>query len=684
MISAEVAEQRAVEAAHSERRRFVTAPLPQGPLFVAQRSAADLAALSEGAAPVGRVVGPLRLDWFKVGLWFPFTRAAVERCESWCREVEEIRTAARGVTKAIPGGAVSVRQRDVADDFTAWMFEGADRQQAKLNTGGGYPYSLGIRCGDFSVRLAFRSEFDVESNTPNVMLEVHGSELVNDLGDVLNRGLRLVRWLVGAEKWEAPRRSAVSRLDLKVDLQTDGVRSRWLTRGQCVCRSTFKRDNFPTAEPEDARRTFYGRRFTGLEVGGRGRECIRCRVYDKWADLVRKTDAAYVVDEWRANGWDGKRGIERDGLLCGSVWRLEFELGRRPLVELGCATLGDLFGIHTNAILNDWSTGSELPKLKQLWAYLTRSFLRIVVDDPRAPDLDDDLQLDGRRRVTGAVRPEERATEPVWRLWSESAGEVTAAVRNKPSKLKRVTDALLAQASGCMASHLAGNLASENAGEAIVNVLVSLPEKVAAKQHTAPVGSATEDLTRDLAAVVRSAMLSAAARLADETDADGVGFTQRLERMPLLRGTAGRLVSAAVAASKTDNMRRRDLQDGAASSASARLPEKAAPDGEAAADVVGDSGGVASEFIAWSETGLALQEVDAVLSSLRSRRGYLEECAADDAGVCRGQAVPWQRMQWLALKRSEELAESLAVELENVLRAQGWAPGLPLSSMAPF
>lgn len=108
-----------------------------------------------------------------------------------------------------------------------------------------------------------------------------------------------------------------SRLDLYVDIQG-------------VLLSTELAASAVT--PARSRQTFSeGSAMTGLQFGRRGSQGVLARLYDKTVQLASKPDGAWWPDVWSASGQFDPSS---------NVIRVEFELGRKPLVELGLATPG--------------------------------------------------------------------------------------------------------------------------------------------------------------------------------------------------------------------------------------------------------------------------------------------------------------------------------------------------------
>lgn len=88
-------------------------------------------------------------------------------------------------------------------------------------------------------------------------------------------------------------------------------------------------------------------RFTGYTFGQAGD--ISARLYDKTLECT-KSKKTYFDALWRAGGWGGAQ----------TVWRLEFQLKREPLKELGIC-----------------STAELLESLPGLWRYCTANWLQL-------------------------------------------------------------------------------------------------------------------------------------------------------------------------------------------------------------------------------------------------------------------------------------------------------------------
>jgi len=93
--------------------------------------------------------------------------------------------------------------------------------------------------------------------------------------------------------------------------------------------------------------------FTGWVIGKGGH--LHARLYDKVVEIVNKSHKTYLFELWQANGWqEGEK-----------VWRMEFQIEKQALKELGIISLSDL-----------------LTKQAALWRYLTHDWLRLSIPNP--------------------------------------------------------------------------------------------------------------------------------------------------------------------------------------------------------------------------------------------------------------------------------------------------------------
>lgn len=91
----------------------------------------------------------------------------------------------------------------------------------------------------------------------------------------------------------------------------------------------------------------YGRKFSGFTIG-RGKPML-ARIYNKTLE-VKKSGKTWFHQIWRDNNWDETK----------DVWRVEYQIRREALKELGIATFE-----------------SFIEKQNELWAYLTKEWLTL-------------------------------------------------------------------------------------------------------------------------------------------------------------------------------------------------------------------------------------------------------------------------------------------------------------------
>jgi len=128
----------------------------------------------------------------------------------------------------------------------------------------------------------------------------------------------------------------VSRVDLCCDFVTDFVlqnlpEAAWVSRSR---KETRRRENGE---------------LTGF-VFGEGSP-VSARLYDKKLE-IRKSRKEFLEDLWWMEGWDRQS----------QVWRLEFQIKRKPLAEFGLSSFKDVEG-----------------QIQSLWAYATVEWLRLVI-----------------------------------------------------------------------------------------------------------------------------------------------------------------------------------------------------------------------------------------------------------------------------------------------------------------
>lgn len=93
------------------------------------------------------------------------------------------------------------------------------------------------------------------------------------------------------------------------------------------------------------------RQFSGWVIG-KGR--ISARLYNKTLEMSKKP-RPYLEELWQQSGWDGIQ----------PVWRIEFQIRRECLRELGIITFDNL-----------------MENLSGLWNYSTRDWLRLAIPNP--------------------------------------------------------------------------------------------------------------------------------------------------------------------------------------------------------------------------------------------------------------------------------------------------------------
>jgi hypothetical protein len=142
-----------------------------------------------------------------------------------------------------------------------------------------------------------------------------------------------------ADLGEVTEQPSISRADAYVDFQTD-LDFETIPRKNWVRRSR----NRAIYETDD--------QVTGIMFGGGGD--ISARIYDKTVEL-QKSGKEYLLSLWEQAGRDPAR----------PVWRLEFQLRRVPLVQLGIFNLDQL-----------------LEHLPRIWSYLMTDWLRLAIPNP--------------------------------------------------------------------------------------------------------------------------------------------------------------------------------------------------------------------------------------------------------------------------------------------------------------
>lgn len=199
-----------------------------------------------------------------------------------------------------------------------------------------FPYVLVDNC--FFIKINRK-----ESKTlPMAHVQV-SSEYLASVGVVAaEEDLRMVINTLGMVNGEA----SVSRADLFLDFVcSDNLANieqpDWITRANLMAKYFDCR----LSEP-----------FTGWVIGMGGN--LHARLYEKVVEIVNKSPhKAYLFGLWQANGWQvGEK-----------VWRMEFQVEKQCLKELGILTISDL-----------------LNQQAALWHYLTHEWLRLSI-----PNLND-------------------------------------------------------------------------------------------------------------------------------------------------------------------------------------------------------------------------------------------------------------------------------------------------------
>jgi hypothetical protein len=497
------------------------------------------------------LVTPVRVDTVRFGLWLDVPEDAVERFERVINALD-----ARLQRRRLGPQAGDVEAEVEVNAAVTRVVDGASYEVGY----GGKFYGLRYTGADWTAEVGWKIRSAARAKAPHVLITVRAAALAESLGDSISRAERFVRELYGLPEGYVFPQSRLSRVDLCTDVQTDELRADILQRCLLVTRARRRTDatepNGDVFDPR-TRRHWRGPRFSGFEVGSRGRESIHLRIYDSWLKGRSDGNAAHRFAVWEACHWNGLRGVtqadrlsafyehrevtegawvmtqaEASSVTRGTVWRFEWELGSKPLKVVGLVELGDLL---------------DPEKVLGAWRYLTGDWSRIVVDDPRFPSLPLDGRLDSRERVKGATRPESRPVSPLWAAVAGAKVEgVQLAQRIGPSnlgtwrmafelptplvlfhsgkrseaeacaariaqfracsyrvtrflELPRANVTLLAQARGTLATYLAGSaLSPEGFDLALAQVLDTLPEAYAARlQKRAGVIRTTREASHD-------------------------------------------------------------------------------------------------------------------------------------------------------------------------------------------
>lgn len=155
----------------------------------------------------------------------------------------------------------------------------------------------------------------------------------------------------------------VSRIDLCVDFETDADPGAWPVRSW-VSRGIWTVPHYQHV------------RFSGISIGPGGG--VSVRLYDKTLEIRTKQAGYHAYEIWQRSGWEGGE----------PVWRLEAQLRRQVLKELGIETLD-----------------KALQNLGGAWRYVTEDWLRLCEPNPEDAN---------------------RSRWPVCPLWAELAAVIWA------------------------------------------------------------------------------------------------------------------------------------------------------------------------------------------------------------------------------------------------------------------
>jgi len=192
-----------------------------------------------------------------------------------------------------------------------------------------YPYRL--TCKDFSIGFVDKRN----ENNPDIKVKMMSGFLWSLKAKQAYE--TIIDWLSGLGVKII--RSRISRLDICVD--TDKARFVPADIEGFVTRASAKVKHYVSDEYQE------GRYFSGITIG-RGKPLL-CRIYDKSRE-IKKSGKVWFYPLWMDSGWDWES----------TVWRVEFQLRRKALKELGIDSVEDL-----------WS------KEESLWSYLTGEWLQL-------------------------------------------------------------------------------------------------------------------------------------------------------------------------------------------------------------------------------------------------------------------------------------------------------------------
>lgn len=178
---------------------------------------------------------------------------------------------------------------------------------------------------------AFRIQLSKGKHVPMAYVKVSAAFLAHVGPQEAERRLYAILVQLGTLSSSAQ----VSRIDLFCDFAWDGSmewpREAWITRAKG--KNTYSVDDI----------------FTGWVIGEGG--AMSARLYNKTIQ-AKKIGAEYVFDLWRECGWNG----------FDPVWRLEFEIKREVLAQMGIAPLS-----------------RTLSNLNGLWSYATTEWLKLAI-----------------------------------------------------------------------------------------------------------------------------------------------------------------------------------------------------------------------------------------------------------------------------------------------------------------
>ncbi len=185
----------------------------------------------------------------------------------------------------------------------------------------------------------------------------------------------------------------VSRADIRVDFVTSAD-LRAISAESWVARA------------RDREQHFIGRTFSGWTIGLGGN--VSARLYNKLLEL-EKSHKEYLRDIWTFCGWDG----------LAQVMRLEFQLERTALVEMGVRSVPDL-----------------LNQLPALWLYCTKDWLQLKTPSTSEATptrwLDEPIWVDlssawmNPREIQPAVRSRKQCIPEDERIFVHGLGGITS------------------------------------------------------------------------------------------------------------------------------------------------------------------------------------------------------------------------------------------------------------------